>query len=84
MFKIANEKTLEVLEETSKKNNQVGSFTFERIYNPYSTQLDLFYDVCLPQITDMIDYKKSGLIFAYGLTNSGKTYTIIGIFIIYI
>ena len=33
---------------------------------------------CVPLIKDFLTNKKSGLIFTYGLTNSGKTYTIVG------
>jgi Tfp pilus assembly pilus retraction ATPase PilT len=41
--------------------------------------MTLFENICSPLINDLIENKKSGLIFAYGITNSGKTFTITGL-----
>jgi hypothetical protein len=59
---------------TSKHN----SFNFTQIFDNNASQVQIFQITCLPLITDLIKNRKSGLLFAYGLTNAGKTYTIIG------
>jgi len=63
------------------KNNTVPistSFNFSKIFDTSSRQIEVFETTCLPLIDDLIKNKKSGLIFSYGLTNAGKTHTIIG------
>jgi hypothetical protein len=62
----------------SKLNQAKMDFNFTEIFTSQSTQLEVFTNCCVPLINDMIKLKKSGLIFAYGLTNAGKTYTIVG------
>lgn len=54
------------------------SFNFSKIFDCQASQIDIFSTTCLPLLDDLIKNKKSGLIFAYGLTNAGKTHTIIG------
>jgi hypothetical protein len=54
------------------------SFNFSKIFDCQTSQIDIFSTTCLPLLDDLIKNKKSGLIFAYGLTNAGKTHTIIG------
>lgn len=94
IFKIAqdDEKTLKVNhDELPNNNNQTtlsstrnfvipncNSFNFSKIFDTQATQIDIFTSTCLPLINDLVRNKKSGLIFSYGLTNAGKTHTIIG------
>lgn len=54
------------------------NFQFLKIFDEDSTQEEVFLNICTPLIDDMFNFKKSGLIFAYGITNAGKTHTIIG------
>lgn len=61
-----------------KKFNGISTFTFSKIFDENSTQIDVFNDTCKNLINDLIYKKKSGLIFTYGMTNAGKTFTVIG------
>lgn len=54
-----------------------STYTFTRVFPPDVTQADFFKDTTLPLIQDVIN-GENGLIFAYGATNSGKTFTIQG------
>ncbi len=58
--------------------NSVSSFTFSKIFNEGSAQTEVFENTCLTLLEDLINKKKSGLIFTYGMTNAGKTFTVIG------
>ena len=74
-FKISNDYTKLTIDDN--KSN-IKSFNFTKIFPPTSDQIEVFQSICIPVIDDMINLHKSGLIFTYGLTNSGKTYTTIG------
>jgi hypothetical protein len=54
------------------------SYNFSKVFAPNAEQYDVFNTICAPVIDELIDSNKSALIFTYGLTNSGKTYTITG------
>ncbi|KAM8731634.1 kinesin-like protein KIF20A isoform 2-T3 [Acanthopagrus schlegelii] len=52
-------------------------FSFSQIFGPEKTQSELFEDTVKSQMYDFLD-GKNALIFSYGVTNAGKTYTIQG------
>uniref|UniRef100_A0A8C9Y8F3 Kinesin-like protein n=1 Tax=Sander lucioperca TaxID=283035 RepID=A0A8C9Y8F3_SANLU len=52
-------------------------FSFSQIFGPEMTQLELFEDTVKSQMCDFLE-GKNALIFSYGVTNAGKTYTIQG------
>lgn len=52
-------------------------FTFGHVFTSTASQKEVFENVCLPMVQDVID-GKNGLLFTYGITSSGKTYTISG------
>jgi len=54
-----------------------GDFKFSDIYSEAVNQQILFENVASPMVEDLID-GKNGLLFTYGVTNSGKTYTMAG------
>lgn len=54
-----------------------ADFRFSKVYGTNSTQDDLFCGTTLPLIQSLFD-GKSGLVFAYGTSNAGKTHTIQG------
>jgi hypothetical protein len=56
---------------------QVKEYTFTHIFGPTSTQQDLYTRTTQP-LVDALYMGKSGLLFAYGVTNAGKTHTILG------
>ncbi|KAG6603070.1 kinesin-like protein [Phytophthora cinnamomi] len=66
--------------KTSQSYRSTGtatSFVFSRIFRPETQQTELFEATTRP-VLDAALRGKSGLVFAYGVTNSGKTYTISG------
>ena len=52
-------------------------YKFSHAFLPSTQQADFFAKTTLPLVQDLLD-GQNGLIFAYGVTNSGKTYTIQG------
>ncbi|XP_054478956.1 kinesin-like protein KIF20A isoform X2 [Anoplopoma fimbria] len=52
-------------------------FSFSQIFAPEMTQSELFEDTVKSQMSDFLD-GNNALIFSYGVTNAGKTYTIQG------
>ncbi|KAM9827274.1 kinesin-like protein KIF20A [Neosynchiropus ocellatus] len=52
-------------------------FSFSKIFGPATTQSDLYEDTVKSQMTDFLD-GKNVLLFSYGVTNAGKTFTIQG------
>lgn len=52
-------------------------YTFSHIFPPETQQVEFFNKTTLPLVRDLLE-GRSGLIFTYGVTNSGKTYTIQG------
>ncbi|RXW18928.1 hypothetical protein EST38_g6927 [Candolleomyces aberdarensis] len=52
-------------------------YTFSHVFPPNTTQQDFFTKTTLPLVKDLL-YGQSGLLFTYGVTNSGKTYTVQG------
>ena len=61
-----------------KKLNTVPIFTFSKVFDENSTQVEVFERTCQNLVEDLIKNRKSGLIFTYGMTNAGKTFTVIG------
>ncbi|KAH7104551.1 kinesin-domain-containing protein [Auriculariales sp. MPI-PUGE-AT-0066] len=53
------------------------TYTFSRVFSPEVSQKDFFSSTALPFVRQLLD-GESSLLFAYGVTNSGKTYTIQG------
>ncbi|CAA7258737.1 unnamed protein product [Cyclocybe aegerita] len=52
-------------------------YTFSHVFPPNTTQLDFFTKTTLPLVQDVLT-GQNGLLFTYGVTNSGKTYTVQG------
>lgn len=85
----AGDRCLEQISETTVKltapvgsqgsrNHAVSMFyTFNSIFDEQSTQKSVFDKLALPMVHDLI-LGKNGLLFAYGVTCSGKTHTMIG------
>lgn len=53
------------------------NFTFTGIYGQDTSQKNFFDDTMLSSVKSVIDGQNS-LVFTYGVTNAGKTYTIQG------
>jgi kinesin family member 20 len=52
-------------------------YTFSHVFPPNTDQSTFFLRTTLPLIKDALE-GQNGLFFAYGVTNSGKTYTMQG------
>jgi kinesin family protein 20 len=52
-------------------------YTFTHIFPPTAQQSEFFVKTTLPLVKGLLD-GEDGLLFAYGVTNSGKTYTMQG------
>ena len=55
-----------------------NKFTFSRIFQEEVSQKELFNEAMLSLVKDFIDGQNC-LVFTYGVTSSGKTYTVQGI-----
>ncbi|XP_036903213.1 kinesin-like protein KIF20B isoform X4 [Sturnira hondurensis] len=55
----------------------VQKFSFSKVFGPETTQKEFFQDCIMQPVKDFLR-GQSRLIFTYGLTNSGKTYTFQG------
>ena len=54
-----------------------GRFSFSRVFDEPSSQDDVFGAAAMPLVTDLL-LGKNALLFTYGVTNSGKTFTMEG------
>ena len=63
---------------SSKRNQQIQEYKFTKIFDSSSTNNDIFDEVTLPLIEDLLIRNKSSLLFTYGISGSGKTFTING------
>ncbi|XP_023808752.1 kinesin-like protein KIF23 isoform X4 [Oryzias latipes] len=52
-------------------------YSFKKVFGVNTTQMELFQDVAKPLVNDLI-HCKNGLLFTYGVTGSGKTFTMTG------
>lgn len=52
-------------------------YTFSHVFPPNTNQFDFFTKTTLPLVQDVLE-GQNGLLFTYGVTNSGKTYTVQG------
>jgi len=65
-------------EEVITKNGGIKKFFFSEVFEPETTQEEVSRQTCVPLIEDLFNHQKSSLLFTYGVTNAGKTHTIIG------
>ncbi|XP_020496845.1 kinesin-like protein KIF23 isoform X5 [Labrus bergylta] len=52
-------------------------YSFKKVFGINTSQIELFEDVAKPLVEDLI-HSKNGLLFTYGVTGSGKTFTMTG------
>jgi len=81
-LKVEDEMTVTTVapeESQSFKNRETGGkYKFSHIFGKSTTQEDLFENTMLPLLGTFVKESKDGLLFAYGVTNAGKTYTVEG------
>ena len=56
---------------------QTSTYSFSHIFPPNTLQSDFFTKTTLPLVQDLLQ-GQNALLFTYGVTNSGKTYTVQG------
>lgn len=54
-----------------------STYTFSHVFPPNTKQGDFFLKTTLPLVRDALE-GQNALLFTYGVTNSGKTYTVQG------
>ncbi|CAG4967757.1 unnamed protein product [Colias eurytheme] len=59
------------------ENNKTMKYTFKEVFPPETNQQDVFDKVALPLCEGLLK-GKNGLLFTYGVTGSGKTFTMTG------
>ncbi|XP_054719121.1 kinesin-like protein KIF23 [Uloborus diversus] len=76
--KAKDEKTV-ILSDISQNTRTIKEVhhSFKRVFDGSTTQKELFDYVALPLVQDLIS-GQNGLLFTYGITSSGKTYTMTG------
>lgn len=58
-------------------NKPVAFYNFKFVFPEEATQKDVFEEIAYPLAEDLLN-GKDGLLFTYGITSSGKTYTLTG------
>jgi len=81
--KILNEKEIEILapeDSNAFKNGKQGpeQYIFHKVFPQEATQEQIYENIALPLIKKFLVDKINCLIFATGVTSSGKTYTVEG------
>lgn len=70
------------LEDDTKVRTGLGKqsqeYTFTKVFSSTATQQQVFEEVAGPTLDQFLHQRRDGLIFAYGVTNSGKTFTVQG------
>lgn len=61
----------------SRHRNIVDRYSFKEVFTKSAAQQDVFEETTKPLISTLFQ-GKDGLLFAYGVTNAGKTYTVEG------
>ncbi|XP_016338753.1 kinesin-like protein KIF23 isoform X4 [Sinocyclocheilus anshuiensis] len=81
-IEVISNTTIQLHAPDGLKANRNGEFketqySFKKVFGIKTTQGELFEDVAKPLVEDII-HCKNGLLFTYGVTGSGKTYTMTG------
>ncbi|XP_068615330.1 kinesin-like protein KIF23 [Brachionichthys hirsutus] len=81
-IEVISSSTLQLHSPEGFKTNRNGEFketqySFKKVFGVSVSQLELFEHVAKPLVDDLI-HGKNGLLFTYGVTGSGKTFTMTG------
>lgn len=79
---IVSPQSIQVSPPDTSANYRAGSakdviYSFQRVFEESVGQKELFDTVGLPLVKSLVE-GRNGLLFAYGVTGSGKTYTMNG------
>ncbi|XP_066245796.1 kinesin-like protein KIF23 [Euwallacea similis] len=76
-LQILSADTLALTTPETRSVTKETHYTFKHIFTAYSSQSEIFTHVAYPLLEDLLQ-GKNGLLFTYGVTGSGKTYTLNG------
>nr|XP_024001062.1 kinesin-like protein KIF23 isoform X2 [Salvelinus alpinus] len=81
-IEVISNTTIQLHAPDGLKANRNGEFketqySFKKVFCIKTSQVELFQDVAKPLVDDLI-HSKNGLLFTYGVTGSGKTFTMTG------
>ncbi|KAJ8248701.1 hypothetical protein GJAV_G00226800 [Gymnothorax javanicus] len=81
-IEVISSSTIQLHAPDGLKANRNGEFketqyTFKKVFGLKTSQIELFEDVAKPLVDDLL-HGKNGLLFTYGVTGSGKTFTMTG------
>ncbi|XP_069699062.1 kinesin-like protein KIF23 isoform X2 [Periplaneta americana] len=81
-MKVVSPTTVSIMQPEMGVNYRVGNckeiqYTFKHVFDDQAAQKEIFDNVALPLVEDLI-HGRNGLLFTYGVTGSGKTYTMTG------
>ena len=83
-FKVENNSKTLVVDFTPEQDKKTPSkqskfkYDFTEIFWTQTKNKEIYEKVCKQSIEELFTESKNALIFVYGITNSGKTYTVIG------
>ena len=75
---MSDKKTIVVCNHNDKNANNKQKYTFSHIFNHESTQQQIYDGIGKQVVEGIYSRGRSSLVFTYGVTNAGKTYTLIG------
>uniref|UniRef100_A0A3P8VDI2 Kinesin-like protein n=1 Tax=Cynoglossus semilaevis TaxID=244447 RepID=A0A3P8VDI2_CYNSE len=81
-IEVISDTTIQLHTPEGFKTNRNGEYketqySFKKVFGVSVSQMELFEDVAKPLVDDLI-HGKNGLLFTYGVTGSGKTFTMTG------
>ncbi|KAE8296240.1 Kinesin-like protein KIF23 Kinesin-like protein 5 Mitotic kinesin-like protein 1 [Larimichthys crocea] len=81
-IEVISSSTIQLHAPAGFKTNRNGEYketqySFKKVFGVSVSQIDLFEHVAKPLVDDLI-HGKNGLLFTYGVTGSGKTFTMTG------
>lgn len=68
---------LTVIPPDVSKNRKIVNYTFNHVFTEHADQREIFEHVTMPLLKGFL-LGENGLLFTYGVTGSGKTYTMCG------
>ena len=65
-------------DEILKKNQGIKKYKFTRVFSAETDQETVYLGTVGDMVQSLLVNRKNGLVYSYGVTNAGKTHTIIG------
>ena len=69
---------LEAPDEVLRKNQGIKRYVFTKVFDAQCTQEQVYEITMRDMVASLLQQERNGLVFSYGVTNAGKTHTIIG------